>query len=50
MVAEFGEEGLMQEVLDVLGIVEGCGGCGGFGGFAVVAGLTRIDSCDLRLD
>lgn len=45
LVAEFGQEGLMEQVLDILGVVES--GVGGrcLRGLLLIPGLTRIDTC-----
>lgn len=44
LVTELVEQGLVEQILDVLGVVEGGVGGGGLGGLLLVPGLTGIDS------
>jgi hypothetical protein len=44
LVTELVQERLVEQILDVLGVVEGCVGGGGLGGLLLVTGLTRIDT------
>lgn len=42
MVSEFVEKGFVEEVLDILGVVEGGGGRRGFRGLSLVSRLARV--------
>jgi len=44
VISELGQEWLMEEVLDVFGVVKGGGRGRGFGGLALVARFARVDS------
>lgn len=44
LITKFLEKRLMEEELDILGVVKGCIGGGRFGCFLLVAGLTREDA------
>lgn len=44
LVTELVEQGLVEQILDVLGVVEGGVGGGGLGGLLLVPGLTGVDS------
>lgn len=45
LVTELVEQRLVQQVLDVLGVVEGSVRGGGLGGLLLAPGLTRVNSC-----
>jgi hypothetical protein len=45
MLAELVKQRLVEKVLDVLGVVEGCCGGGALRDLLLVAGLTRVDTC-----
>ena len=44
MFSKFGEQGLMEEVLDVFCVVEGCERCGGLVDFLLVARFAWVDA------
>jgi hypothetical protein len=44
LVTELVEQGLVEQILNVLGVVEGGVGSGGLGGLLLVPGLTGINS------
>jgi hypothetical protein len=46
LVTELVEQGLVQQILDVLGVVEGSVGGRGLGSLLLVPGLTGVDSCE----
>ena len=44
MVSEFVEDGFVEQILDVLGVVESGGGCGGLGCLLLVARFAGVDA------
>jgi hypothetical protein len=50
VLAELIEEGFVEEVLDVLGVVEGGCGSRAFGDLLLVAGLARVDTFEKSVE
>lgn len=46
VLSELVENGLMQKVLNVLGVVEGDGSCGSLVGLLLASGLSRVDTLE----
>lgn len=46
LLAEAGEEWFVEQVLDVLGVVEGGAGCRRLGGALLAARLSRVDALE----
>ena len=44
VVSKFVEDGLMKQILDIFGVVEGGGGCGCLGSLFLAARLAGVDA------